>query len=490
MTDLADRFARVARDSADRVVIHVPATGESLRAAELQDRAAALTVALERAGLPPGSLVALATGNHPATIAAWLACRRLGLALMPIDRGATDVEIRALTAAFGPCAFLTLTAGETGEAVVPGAYLQTVEPSLAQPGAYEGAAVLKLTSGTTGHPRATWTTEEQLLADAAHIIEGMGIDPGDVQLAVIPLSHSYGIGNIVLPLLVQGTALVLRDSFVPHQLAADATATGARVFCGVPYMFEHFLQHPTRAGWPPSLGLLISAGARLDASVRHRFHAAFGVSIHSFYGTSETGGIAYETDELRGGRAEDGLVGTALPGVSIELRGVDSGEPCDGQVHVRSAAVSSGYVGPGAGGEAFVDEGFLTGDIARLDAAGRLVLTGRVSSFVNVAGRKVQPEEVERVLRSMPGVADAHVCGVPDPTRGELLVACLVAPGATPSIFEVRQHCSARLSPHKVPRRLLLLDVLPRTERGKLDRRRLQQLVASSVAQSRPDDVT
>jgi len=257
-------------------------------------------------------------------------------------------------------------------------------------------------------------------------------------------------------------------------------------------MFEHFLEHPPAAGWPPSLELLISAGARLDAAVRLRFHAAFGVSIHTFYGTSETGGIAFDAEEVTPADAAvaDGIVGRPLPGVSVELRPIDRGEPSAGRIHVRSAAVSSGYAGPGAESDSFVDGGFLTGDIARFDADGRLVLTGRLSSFVNVAGRKVQPEEVERVLRSMPQVAEAHVCGVPDATRGELLVACLVARGAPPSIFEVRQHCSRHLSPYKVPRWLLLLDALPRTERGKLDRRHLQELVVAAMARSRPDDVT
>ena len=88
----------------------------------------------------------------------------------------------------------------------------------------------------------------------------MGIRPDDTQIAAIPLSHSYGLGILMMPLLMQGTALVLRDSFVPHQLPADARRFGARVFPGVPFMFEYFLANPPAGGWPPGLQRLISAG--------------------------------------------------------------------------------------------------------------------------------------------------------------------------------------------------------------------------------------
>src|SRR5262249_38112581 len=155
-------------------------------------------------------------------------------------------------------------------------------------------AMLKLTSGSTGVPKAALTTEAQLVADATHIIAAMGIRPEDRQIAAIPISHSYGLGNLVLPLLMQGTAFVLRDGFVPHQIPADARRYGARVFPGVPFMFEHFLANPPPDGWPPSLWLLISAGAPLAPSTTRAFYERYGVKIHSFYGSTETGGIAYD----------------------------------------------------------------------------------------------------------------------------------------------------------------------------------------------------
>ena len=128
----------------------------------------------------------------------------------------------------------------------------------------------------------------------------MGIRPDDTQLAAIPLSHAYGLGNLLMPLLLQGTAIVLREGFVPHAAAGRCAQRTARdVFPGVPFMFEHFARIPPAGGWPPRLRTLISAGARLEPARSGGSSTRFGVKIHSFYGTSETGGIAYDdSDEM------------------------------------------------------------------------------------------------------------------------------------------------------------------------------------------------
>jgi acyl-CoA synthetase (AMP-forming)/AMP-acid ligase II len=288
------------------------------------------------------------------------------------------------------------------------------------------------------------------------------------------LSHSYGLGVLVMPLLLQGTSLVLRDTFVPHQLPADARRFGARLFPGVPFMFQYFVANPPAGGWPPGLQRLISAGAPLAPATVRAFHTLFGVKIHSFYGATEAGGIAFDgDDEIH----KESVVGTALPGVTITLER-DAGTPAGtGRVHVRSAAVAHGYLGHA--GEGFDAGGFLTGDYGSVDACGRLTLTGRVSSFVSVAGRKVQPQEVEEALRSMPGVADVRVLAAPDVRCGQQIVACLVVDRAAAAIgvLDVRRFCASRLAPYKIPRAIIFLDAIPITERGKTDRAALDTIV-------------
>jgi len=136
--------------------------------------------------------------------------------------------------------------------------------------------------------------------------------------------------------------------------------------------------------------------------------------------------------------------------------------------------VSDGYVGAAAGD--FTNGGFLTGDYGRIDD-GRLTLLGRVSSFINVAGRKVQPEEVEGILREHPLVADARVFGVPDARRGEQIAACVVPRDGNLGVVALRSFCADRLAAHKIPRVLVLMAELPRDERGKVSRRALEAVV-------------
>jgi long-chain acyl-CoA synthetase len=216
----------------------------------------------------------------------------------------------------------------------------------------------------------------------------------------------------------------------------------------------------------------------LESEAAERFRARFGIKIHPFYGTSETGGIAFDASDAP---AADGVVGTTLPGVTVAFVPHDGAPEGTGRVLVRGPAVIQSYA-DNVDAESFVDGGFLTGDLGSLDAIGRLVLAGRVSSFVNVAGRKVQPDEVERVLRAYDGITDVRVLGVADQRRGEQLVACVVVSGTRPSVMALRQFCGGRLASHKIPRAFVFVDAIPLTERGKTDRVRLRQTVVAALA--------
>lgn len=434
---------------------------------------------MTRSRVSAGQLVVSACGNAPAGFAFLLACRALDVAMMPVDAGTTPPEIRALADRFGAAAVLIPDAlrealpdveGRAGVNLDGG--LRLCPTTIDGPRRYAGAALLKLTSGSTGPAKAALANEAQLVADGAQITAAMRIQPGDTQIAAIPLSHSYGLGCLTMPLLMQGTALVLRESFVPHQLPADAQRFGARVFPGVPFMFEYFLANPPAGGWPSCLQRLISAGAPLLVSTVRAFQQRFGVKIHSFYGATETGGIAFDDSEDVN---DVGVIGRPLPGVEVTLRPDGEME----RIHVRSAAVATGYTD--AASDGFGDGGFLTGDYGAWDAGGRLTLRGRVSSFVNVAGRKVHPDEVELVLRDMPGITHVRVVAAPDAKRGQQIVACIVANGAGVTALTVRQFCAARLAPHKIPRSVVFLDTIPMTVRGKTDRAALDELVRSRI---------
>ena len=477
MSQILTRFAEIYRREPTRQILHLPAVAAVWSAGNVWDAHRRYADRLASIGLRPGELVLSAAGNSPASVALLLACRAADVPIMPVDAGTTMPEILAFADRFAAAAMIVPAALDPGPRdgrapavdLDPGLRLTRLHHR--DPRGYPGAAILKLTSGSTGPVKATLTTEAQMVADGDHIVAAMGIDASDTQIASIPISHAYGLGSLMMPLLMLGTACVLRDSFVPHQLPADARRFGARTFPGVPFMFEYFLANPPDDGWPPSLQFLISAGAPLASATVRAFHERYGVKIHSLYGASETGAIAFDgSDEID----DTGVVGTALPGVTIALR--DDRQSVPGRIHVRSGAVADGYSDGTRDG--FVDGGFLTGDYGALDDRQRLTLVGRASSFVNVAGRKVQPEEVERILRDMPGIRDVRVVAAPDPRRGQQIVACIVAdPAAQVGVLDVRRFCSARLASYKIPRSVVFVDTLPVTPRGKIDRAALDDLV-------------
>jgi acyl-CoA synthetase (AMP-forming)/AMP-acid ligase II len=477
MSAIVERFARVCRDAPNRPLIHLPISRTQWTASQLWTRQVLVRDRLVSLGVQPDQLLISAVGNRADSLSLFLACRAIGATLMPVDAVATPDEIFGLAARFHARA-VVLPSPAAPPALPLSADSSIVLRHDPDPGEYKTVAVLKLTSGSTGVPKATLTGECHLIADAEAIVLAMGIEPNAVQIAAIPLAHSYAIGNLVMPLLLQGTAFVLRESFAPQQLPPDAREFGASVFPGVPFMFQYFNEHPPADGWPPTLRRLLSAGARLSPAEAQAFHERFGLKIHSFYGTSETGGITYDDTDALDDRP---AAGRALPGVTVTLRRDDGSPSSGGRVFVQSAAVSAGYA-RNAAGQGFEDGGFLTGDYGEFDVNGRLLLTGRVSSFVNVAGRKVQPQEIEQVLRSMPGVADVRVLAAPDAQRGQQIAACLVTRTRMTTI-DIRRYCAGRLAPYKIPRAIVFVDAIPVTARGKTDRRALDELVRAHLAE-------
>ena len=480
MNAIAERFARLAREDPGRPLIHLASSHRTLNASSLWDAHLAHGLHLASLGVRSGDIVLIASGNRASTVALMLATWAMDAAVMPVDAGTPRPEIDDLAARFH--ASVIAVSAEAVAQHYPDAHalddqvsLVRREDSAPPSDQTRGAAVFKVTSGSTALPKAVIVPDAQILADTDHIVEAMGIRPVDTQVAAIPLSHAYGFGNLIMPMLLNGTPIVLRESFVPQHLPADARRFGARIFHGVPFMFQYFVANPPAEGWPACLQWLISAGAPLESETVNAFHRAFGVKIHSFYGTSEAGGICFDrSDEID----RTPTVGWPLPGVTVRLLPGDGIPDGCGQIHIRSSAVARGYVGETDSTDAFTDGGFLTGDYGSFLPDGRLALAGRISAFINVAGRKVHPGDVERVLQSIDGITEARVIVAADAVRGEQIAAVL-AGGRGLSQTDVRRYCASRLAPYKIPRIVVFVDAMPLTARGKTDHRALEALVAA-----------
>jgi long-chain acyl-CoA synthetase len=325
--------------------------------------------------------------------------------------------------------------------------------------------LLKLTSGTTAAPRAIRFRSEQLVADCIQICDTMGIGGDDVNFAVIPLSHSYGFSNLVTPLLVRGVPMVLSRDRMPRAVLDDLANTGATVFPGMPVFYQAFaeMENPPAL---PKLRLCISAGAPLPIEVARKFREKFGQAIHSFYGSSECGGICYDREARL---EEPGFVGAPMDGVKIEMLEPDA---TASRIRIQSAAAGKGYF-PEPDDEKLGGGYFLPDDLLSRSGEGFRIV-GRVSDVINVAGKKVNPAEVEAELLRFAGVRGAVVFGRESMLRNEEVAAC-VAASAEIAEAELLEFCRQRLSGWQVPKRIFFVEEIPVNERGKVSRRELAQ---------------
>ncbi len=315
--------------------------------------------------------------------------------------------------------------------------------------------LIKLTSGSTGQPRPLVFTAGQLLADGRQVTSTMGISPREVNYALIPFGHSYGLGNLTVPLLALGVPVVCGTAPLPHAIAADFARWRPTVFPGVPAVWRALAATDVPL---TGLRLAISAGAPLPPEVAQEMAARHGQRIHSFYGSSETGGITYDA---AGEATLAGGVGRALRGVRLTL--------LPGQrLRVESPAVTT-YGNRRRRGKS---GGWVMPDRVVKGPRGGLTLLGRRGLTVKIAGRRINLAEVAARLRRLPGVRDVWV-GVkagPEPVLGAAVAA------RRPAVA-LRSALLADTAAWKVPKRLVTLATLPITARGKPDTRALHALV-------------
>jgi acyl-coenzyme A synthetase/AMP-(fatty) acid ligase len=333
---------------------------------------------------------------------------------------------------------------------------QTVPDISAPP---EKIVHFKFTSATTGAARLVAFTAGQLAADAENIVATMGLRADWPNLGVVSLAHSYGFSNLVLPLLLHGVPLVLVASPLPEAVRRAAETEAAVTLAAVPALWRAW--HEAGA-IPANVRLAVSAGAPLPLPLEATVFQSRGLKLHNFLGASECGGIAYDATEIP--RTDAASAGTPLQNVKLALN-------ADGCLAVRSDAVAESYWPETSA--ALAGGVFQTGDLAELKA-GQIFLRGRLGDQINVAGRKVSPEIIERALLAHPQVRECLVFGAAggDAGRTETIVA--VVAGAV-TAAELKLFLLAQLPAWQVPREWRLVDSLPVNARGKLSRRDWRQ---------------
>jgi long-chain acyl-CoA synthetase len=443
---------------------------QALSSGDLADRVARAAALLADAGVGAGDRVALWLPNSIGFVEAFLgtvACGAAGFVLSPIApvaevrRALREDGVRALVgplekvATAAPAAVGAIASAPTGlvvERALSGAGRAARAPRASD------AAFVAYSSGTTGRPHLIVRTQENLWEEAENIAAATALGPDDTILGIVPLSHSYGLGNALLASLHTGARLVLRPRFLRRPTLDLLAERAITTFPTVPFMARMLATTDRRRAWDLSaLRLCISAGAPLTRDVYDAFLARFGVPIRQLYGLTEAGDVAINMAPVA--ELDPASVGRPMATVRVTIEDADGAAVSNGvcgEIVVRSPSAMGG-----------VEQPLRTHDQGHWTDRGDLVITGRTSLFINSAGNKVNPAEVEAALRIHPAVADVAVFGLPAP-YGDQHVAAVVVARAPCNADELRVHCGTLLASYKVPRVVTFRDALPRSPLGKV----------------------
>lgn len=476
---------------------------------------AAAVLGLRRAGVTPTSRVALRMPPGPEAALATLATMSAATCV-PVDPATGTDEFEAWMRDTG-AAFIVTPDGEdapsgttalrqivyrrpvhglTGGfvAVEPGAHLAPDSASGAPgtsgtPGAADAIALLLPTSGTTARPKRVPLSHRNVLASARANAACFGLGPDDRCINVLSLLHIGGLVHGLLTTLVSGGSVVCPRGFDASRFFELVAAFRPTWYTGTPTIhlaLLPFLGAYRRLAPGHRFRFLRSASAPITAALIEQLEHAFDAPLVEGYGMTEAGRIT--CNPLPPARRKPGSVGrpVALDVRVVDAAGADCAPGLVGEVLIRGASVTSGYLDdPAANVAAFRDGWFHTGDLGRFDSDGDLYLSGRLKELVNRGGKKVAPREIDEALLALPGVRDAAAFGVAHPSLGEDLWAAVVAePDCRLDTGALRRTLLGRLARHKVPSTIVVVKELPRGGTGKVQRAQLPALVARPAAGS------
>jgi acyl-CoA synthetase (AMP-forming)/AMP-acid ligase II len=462
-----------------------PAPGARLvaegAATDLAAGIARCAAALAARSVGRGDRVAFLGQNHPSQIVLLFACARLGAVQVPLNWRLAAPELRFILKDSGSRLLLATPAfAEAARQAAPdgcGVLDATASPPEAPDapaaGTGEDALLLVYTSGTTGRPKGAVLTQDAVSHNAAASRAIFGMTAADRVLTVLPLFHVGGLNIQTVPALLAGAAALLHPRFEPDAFFDAVERERPSLTLVVPAVMQALVAHPRWAAADLSALRAVGAGSsEVPIELIEAFHAK-GVPVQQVYGATETCPIAIAQTREEA-LAAPGSIGRPAPGVEARLA------PGTCEIEVRGPNVMRGYWrAPEATAAALKDGWFATGDVGRVDAAGRWWFTDRLKHVIVSGGENIYPAEVERVLRSAPGVAECTVLGRPDPRWGEVPVA-VVVPGSNFEAEAVLRHCEGRLARFKHPRAVVTVTALPRTALGKVQLGALGELVRSS----------
>ncbi|HTH94762.1 MAG TPA: class I adenylate-forming enzyme family protein [Rhodocyclaceae bacterium] len=477
--------------------------GVTLSYAELAARAAYLSRSLFDLGVKQGAHIGVALPNSVEFALLLVAAADLGAVLVPVSPAlpatamqraftATDVthvvapiqilrQLREECPAFmqglpGVCIAADNAGGDPS--------LVTLSDGQAAPlhlGCAEDAYILTMTSGSTGDPKPIVFEQRTKLVRAQTTIDLYSLNESERILAATPMYHSLAQRLTLMPLLLGGTAVILPRFSVPLWL--ETIATQAVTFTiAVSSQLAQIARDESAALSKSSLRCIVSSSALLETPLKQRLAELLRCEFHECYGTSET---ATATD-LAVNPCDMSLasVGRALPGVDLRIvdgNGNDVPIGGEGEIVCRTPLLFAGYYKrPELTRQAMLGDYFRTGDAGRLDGNGYLFFRGRLKEIIITGGINVYPKDIEEAVETLPWIAECAAFALPDEGLGEIVALAVVArPGMPADVRGLKMRCVECLADYQIPRKIFVLDDLPRNAMGKILRRELPSKAAA-----------
>jgi long-chain acyl-CoA synthetase len=490
-------LARLGEENVERFGEYVSLAFEGREYTNVDQQRAAHRLAhgLARLGVATGDRVMVMLPNCPEVLQAYAAILKVGAVIVPVVFLLGPEEVRHILADSEAKVVITSpelasrVEGWPGPVVMVGGdgALGYDDLLAAETDRYptreradDDLAVILYTSGTTGRPKGVALSHDNLASNARAAASLYEMDRHQWALAVLPLSHSYGLtvmnaGNIL------GTRAVLLRWFNPELVLETIERYRVHSMAGVPTMYVYLLNYQDAGRFDTSTVRAWGSGAApLPIEIVEPFERKFGGKLMEGYGLTEASPVV-SAHRLSGIR-KLGSVGQPIPGVHVSIlddedRPAPAGEP--GEVCVRGPNVMQGYYRMPEETAATLRNGWLhTGDVGRLDADGFLYIVERKKDLIIRGGFNIYPREVEEVLYAHPGIAEAAVVGVRDPLMGEDVLAFVVARrDAVLDAASVIAFCQQRLAKYKCPKDVRVVDALPKSPIGKILRKELRARV-------------
>ena len=461
------------------------------------EMAARIAGVITEAGLKPGDRLAAQVEKSAEALALYAACVQAGVIFLPLNTAYTADELTYFIDNSG-AAMIVCDPGKL-EMLAPiaerlGCQVETLaadgagslmETAAGMPGEFatvdrEGGdlAAFLYTSGTTGRSKGAMLTQDNLLSNAETLTECWRFSDKDVLLHALPIFHTHGLFVATNIVLLSGGAMI----FLP-KLDIDRMVEWmpkATAMMGVPTFYTRLLDDErfTRE-LAEHMRLFVSGSAPLLAETHERFETRTGHRILERYGMTETN---MNTSNPYDGERRAGTVGFPLPGVELKICDPESGEEVPqgevGMVEVRGPNVFKGYwqMPEKTAAELREDGFFITGDLGKIDEDGYVHIVGRDKDLIISGGYNIYPKEIELLLDEQPGVLESAVIGVPHPDFGETVVGVLVAEaGESPDLEAIEAAAQQSLARFKHPRKLVVVDSLPRNTMGKVQKNVLRE---------------